>query len=150
MERVKTIHSLAEMREFAHLCARHMTAGFVLGLEGDLGAGKTTFTQFLGEALGIEGVINSPTFTIMKVYEEGRLPLYHIDAYRLDGIGADYDLEEYIDGEGIAVIEWYSRILKSMPEEYLAFTIEWAGEEKRIITMKGRGHYASIVEALGA
>jgi tRNA threonylcarbamoyladenosine biosynthesis protein TsaE len=150
MERVKTIDSLAEMREFAHLCARHMTAGFVLGLEGDLGAGKTTFTQFLGEALGIEGVINSPTFTIMKVYEEGRLPLYHIDAYRLDGIGADYDLEEYIDGEGIAVIEWYSRILKSMPEEYLAFTIEWAGEEKRIITMKGRGHYASIVEALGA
>ncbi len=150
MERVKTIDSLAEMREFAHLCARQMTAGFVLGLEGDLGAGKTTFTQFLGEALGIEGVINSPTFTIMKVYEEGRLPLYHIDAYRLDGIGADYDLEEYIDGEGIAVIEWYSRILKSMPEEYLAFTIEWAGEEKRIITMKGRGHYASIVEALGA
>lgn len=150
MERVKTIDSLAEMREFAHLCARHMTAGFVLGLEGDLGAGKTTFTQFLGDALGIEGVINSPTFTIMKVYEEGRLPLYHIDAYRLDGIGADYDLEEYIDGEGIAVIEWYSRILKSMPEEYLAFTIEWAGEEKRIITMKGRGHYASIVEALGA
>ena len=150
MERVKTIDSLAEMRDFAHLCARHMTPGFVLGLEGDLGAGKTTFTQFLGEALGIEGVINSPTFTIMKVYEEGRLPLYHIDAYRLDGIGADYDLEEYIDGEGIAVIEWYSRIIESMPENYLAFNIEWAGEEKRIITMKGRGHYASIVKALGA
>jgi tRNA threonylcarbamoyladenosine biosynthesis protein TsaE len=150
MEQVKTIETLAEMRDFAHHCASLVTPGFVLGLEGDLGAGKTTFTQFLGEALGIKVVINSPTFTIMKVYEEGTIPLYHIDAYRLDGIGADYDLEEYIDGDGIAVIEWYSRIQKSMPEDYLSFKIEWAGEEKRIITMKGRGSYASIVEALGA
>jgi tRNA threonylcarbamoyladenosine biosynthesis protein TsaE len=150
MEKIKTIHSLAEMQTFAHLCGKYLKVGFVIGLEGDLGAGKTTFTKFLGESIGIKGVINSPTFTIMKVYEEGRLPLYHIDAYRLDGIGSDYDLEEYIDGNGVTVIEWYSRILKSMPEVYLALKIEWTGEESRKIIMKGRGAYESIVEALSA
>lgn len=150
MEKTKKIQSLDEMRVFAKQCATFLKEGFVLGLEGDLGAGKTTFTKFLGEALGIKGVINSPTFTIMKVYDDGRLPLYHIDAYRLDGIGADYDLEEYIDGFGVTVIEWYARILESMPEDYLALKIEWTGEESRIITMKGRGSYESIVEALGA
>ena len=150
METTKSIHSLEEMRDFAYLCAHYLRPGFVLGLEGDLGAGKTTFTQFLGEAIGIEGVINSPTFTIMKVYEEGRLPLYHIDAYRLDGIGADYDLEEYIDGSGVAVVEGYSRIMESMPETFLSFTIEWTGEEERKITLKGSGAYESIIKALGA
>lgn len=149
MEKTKRIQSLDEMRIFAKQCASFVSEGFVIGLEGDLGAGKTTFTKFLGEALGIKGVINSPTFTIMKVYEEGRLPLYHIDAYRLEGIGADYDLEEYIDGRGVAVIEWYGRILESMPEAYLALKIEWSGEESRIITMKGSGRYEPIIEALG-
>ena len=150
MEKTVTIESLDAMREFAQRVATHVRPGFVLGLEGDLGAGKTTFTQFLGRALGIDATINSPTFTIMKIYEEGRIPLYHIDAYRLDGIGADYELEEYIDGNGLSVIEWFSRVEEAMPETYLAFTIEWIGEKQRRIHMKGCGTYADIVAQLGA
>lgn len=150
MEKTVTIESLDSMRAFAEQVATHITPGFVLGLEGDLGAGKTTFTQFLGRALGIGDTISSPTFTIMKIYEEGRIPLYHIDAYRLEGIGADYELEEYIDGEGLCVIEWWSQVQSVMPEAFLSFTIEWTGEEQRRIHMKGRGPYADIVAQLGA
>jgi tRNA threonylcarbamoyladenosine biosynthesis protein TsaE len=150
MEKTLTIESLGAMRAFAKQVATHITPGFVLGLEGDLGAGKTTFTQFLGQALGIEDTINSPTFTIMKIYEEGRIPLYHIDAYRLDGIGADYELEEYIDSDGLCVIEWWSHVESIMPEAFLSFTIEWTGQEQRRIHMKGRGSYADIVAQLGA
>ncbi|MFW6299075.1 MAG: tRNA (adenosine(37)-N6)-threonylcarbamoyltransferase complex ATPase subunit type 1 TsaE [Bacillota bacterium] len=150
MEKTFTVESLDAMRAFARQVAKHVSPGFVIGLEGDLGAGKTTFTQFLGEALGIRDTINSPTFTIMKIYEEGTVPLYHIDAYRLDGIGADYELEEYIDGDGLCVIEWYSRVEEIMPDSFLAFTIEWTGEEQRRIHMKGSGQYEAIVASLGA
>ncbi|MFW6298187.1 MAG: tRNA (adenosine(37)-N6)-threonylcarbamoyltransferase complex ATPase subunit type 1 TsaE [Bacillota bacterium] len=150
MEKTFTIESLEAMRAFARQVSRHVRPGFVIGLEGDLGAGKTTFTQFLGEALGIQDTINSPTFTIMKIYEEGKLPLYHIDAYRLDGVGADYELEEYIDGDGLCVIEWYSRVEEIMPEQFLALKIEWTGEEQRRIHMKGSGDYEAIVASLGA
>ena len=71
-------------------------------LEGDLGAGKTTFTKGIGKALNVEKTINSPTFTIMKCYK-GKYPLYHLDLYRLNGVNQEFDLEEYIDS-GIAVI----------------------------------------------
>ncbi len=150
MEKTVSIESLSAMQEFARHIARYVWPGFVLGLEGDLGAGKTTFTQFLGKALGINDTINSPTFTIMKIYEEGRVPLYHIDAYRLEGIGADYELEEYIDGDGLCVVEWHSRIEEIMPETFLSFTIEWTGETQRKIHMKGSGPYADIIVDLGA
>ena len=85
----------------------------IITLNGDLGAGKTTFTKGIAQALGVERVVNSPTFTIMKVYE-GRLTLYHMDVYRLEGIGYDYDLEEYLYGDGVSVVEWSDNIKNSL------------------------------------
>ena len=90
-------------------------------LEGDLGAGKTTFTKGIGKALGVEKTINSPTFTIMKCYK-GRYPLYHLDLYRLNGVNQEFDLEEYIDS-GIAVIEWPHQADELLPKEYLRIII---------------------------
>ena len=90
-------------------------------LEGDLGAGKTTFTKGIGKALNVEKTINSPTFTIMKCYK-GKYPLYHLDLYRLDGVNQEFDLEEYIDS-GIAVIEWPHQADELLPKEYLRIII---------------------------
>lgn len=87
--------------------SKFLKPGMLLTLDGDLGAGKTTFTQGLGKGLGINDNINSPTFNILKCYFNGRIPLYHIDAYRLeDRINMDIGLEEVIQGDGVAVIEW--------------------------------------------
>ncbi len=95
MEKSRVIGSLSSLESFAKQCSEFLFEGFVLCLDGDLGAGKTTFTKFLGKYMGIEDTINSPTFTIMKIYD-GKIPLYHMDVYRLQGIGVDYELEEYI------------------------------------------------------
>ena len=100
--------------------------GQVICLDGDLGVGKTVFTQGFAQGLGIEGPVNSPTFTILQTYEDGRLPLYHFDVYRIgdpeemDEIG----YEEYFYGEGVCLIEWPSRIEGLVPQEAVRITIE--------------------------
>ena len=142
------IQDIDEMRAFAEKIANQVFPGFLLCLEGDLGAGKTTFTKFFGAALGIEDNINSPTFTILKVYE-GRRPLYHMDVYRLEGIGLDYELEEYIYKDGVTVIEWYRNIMESIPEERLEMSIKIIDSEKRLIEVKGNGKYGKIIEKIG-
>ncbi len=146
MERTFHIQNLEEMKRLAQKIATHLVDGFVLCLEGDLGAGKTTFTQFLGKAMGINDHINSPTFTIMKIYEH-ELTLYHIDAYRLENQGSDADLEDIIGLDGVTVIEWYENIIDSLPEAFLSLRIEWLSETARKVTMKGKGYYESIIKA---
>ncbi len=148
MKRIVTLESLKDTQILAESLARHVKPGFVLCLAGDLGAGKTTFTQFLGKSMGIEETINSPTFTIMKVYEHSP-PLYHIDAYRLEGQVGDFELEEYIHDDGVAVIEWYRNIEEYLPEEYLSIEFKWIGDTKRQCTIEGSGSYADIAKALG-
>ncbi|WP_313352485.1 tRNA (adenosine(37)-N6)-threonylcarbamoyltransferase complex ATPase subunit type 1 TsaE, partial [Exiguobacterium sp.] len=96
------MNSLEETTALALELGRRAEAGMVITLDGDLGAGKTTFTQSFAKGLGVTRHVNSPTFTIMKVYT-GRLPLYHMDVYRLEGSGDDIGLEEYLNGEGVAV-----------------------------------------------
>ena len=93
-----------QTQRLAEMIGRILSAGSLITLSGDLGAGKTTFTQGLARGLGIEKRVTSPTFTIMKEYQ-GRLPLYHIDAYRLENITQDLGFEDYIDGDGVCVIE---------------------------------------------
>lgn len=100
--------------------------GQVLALTGDLGVGKTLFTQGLAKGLGIDGPVSSPTFTIVQVYENGRLPFYHFDVYRIadpeemDEIGFD----DYVYGEGICLIEWAELIEDILPENCIRITIE--------------------------
>lgn len=107
MEIVYLSKKLEDTEKLAKVISKNLFAGAVLSLDGDLGAGKTTFTKSLAEGLGIEEKVSSPTFNILKCYFEGRLPLYHIDAYRLeDGMNADIGLEEVIEGDGVCIIEW--------------------------------------------
>lgn len=104
--------------------------GQVICLEGDLGVGKTVFTQGFAEGLGIDGQVNSPTFTILQIYEEGRLPLYHFDVYRIGDAQEMEEIgyEEYFYGQGVCLIEWPSRIEELIPPEAARILIEKAPE----------------------
>ncbi|MCC5893549.1 tRNA (adenosine(37)-N6)-threonylcarbamoyltransferase complex ATPase subunit type 1 TsaE [Exiguobacterium sp.] len=139
-------HSAAETQAVAEKLATLVKAGTVITLNGDLGAGKTTFTQGFGKGLGVKRNVNSPTFTIMKQYQ-GRLPLYHMDVYRLEDTGDDIGLEEYIGGDGVAIVEWSDLIESSLPVERLAITIERIGDEERQLTFVPIGEtYETLVK----
>lgn len=125
MERVIT-HGPEETFLLGMKMGKEALPGQILCLNGDLGVGKTVFTQGFARGLGIEGTVNSPTFTILQIYEEGRLPLYHFDVYR---IGDSEEMEEigYEDcfyGEGVSLVEWPGRIEELIPEHALWVTIE--------------------------
>ncbi|MDO5424752.1 MAG: tRNA (adenosine(37)-N6)-threonylcarbamoyltransferase complex ATPase subunit type 1 TsaE [Eubacteriales bacterium] len=100
--------------------------GQIYTLTGDLGVGKTVFTQGLAKGLGITEPVNSPTFTIVQIYEEGRLPLYHFDVYRIGDVEEmdEIGYEDYFYGEGVCLIEWANLIEEILPEEVIRVTIE--------------------------
>ena len=100
--------------------------GTVYTLVGDLGVGKTVLTQGLAEGLGITEGVNSPTFTILQVYEEGRLPLYHFDVYRIGDVEEmdEIGYEDYFYGDGVCLIEWANLIEEILPEKYTEIRIE--------------------------
>ena len=105
--------------------------GDVVALIGDLGTGKTALTKYIAEGLGIRGDINSPTFTIVKEYRDGRLPLYHFDVYRLGGGDELLDIgaEEMLDGDGLCVIEWADIVADVLPEDALAIRLDYGENE---------------------
>ena len=113
-------------------------------LEGDLGAGKTTFTKGIGKALEVTKTINSPTFTIMKCYK-GKYPLYHLDLYRLNGVNQEFDLEEYIDS-GIAVIEWPHQADELLPKEYLRIIITIENDVRKFEFIPVGEKYEKLME----
>ena len=99
--------SVNDTKKLAMAISNNLFKGAVISLDGDLGAGKTTFTKYLAKGMGIEEEVSSPTFNILKCYFKGKLPLYHIDAYRLEEkINMDIGFEEVIEGDGVCVIEW--------------------------------------------
>ena len=117
-------------------------AGQIFCLNGDLGVGKTVFTQGFAKGLGIEENVNSPTFTIIQVYEEGRIPLYHFDVYRIGDPEEMYEIgyEEYFFGEGVCLIEWSKLIEELIPEEAINIEIDKNlenGLDYRKITVEG-------------
>ena len=111
--------------------------GSLVALKGDLAGGKTTFTKGIGQALGVKEVINSPTFTILKIYN-GSLPLYHIDAYRLENNDYDLGISEY-EEEGIMVIEWPEFYENYLPDEYLEVRFEYIDDDTRDISFIPHG-----------
>lgn len=100
--------------------------GDVYTLTGDLGVGKTVFTQGVAAGLGIKEPVNSPTFTIIQIYEEGRMPLYHLDVYRIGDISEmeETGYEDYFYGDGLCVVEWAELIEELLPENHKKITIE--------------------------
>ena len=121
---------------------RAATPGQVYTQTGDLGVGKTVFTQGVASGLGITEPVNSPTFTIVQVYEEGRLPFYHFDVYRIGDIEEMEEIgyDDYFFGEGICLIEWAELIEEILPENRISITIEKdlsRGFDYRRITIEG-------------
>lgn len=136
-------------REIGSRLGQLLTPKSVICLIGDLGAGKTTMTQSLAKSLGVDDYITSPTFTIVNEYE-GRIPLYHFDVYRIGSSEEMYDIgfDEYIDGDGVCIIEWANLIEDILPEEYLYIEMNYkeTGREM-ILTPKGE-KYEEIVKEL--
>ena len=130
---------------------QQLVAGDVLVLDGDLGAGKTTFTKGLAAGLEIPDIIKSPTFTIIHEYQDGRLPLYHMDAYRLENGGAeDLGLEEYFDGDGVSVVEWAEFVEDELPADFLSIHFKRTGDDNtRILEFEPHGqHFDQIVKSV--
>lgn len=111
----------------------------VICLIGELGSGKTVFTKGFAGALGIEENITSPTFNIIKEYQSGEMPLYHMDVYRLEGGSCELGIDEYMNKGGVTIIEWADLIKHELPEERLEIKFKIAGEEKRILTITPYG-----------
>ena len=134
----------------AELLADWATPGTVLALDGDLGAGKTRFSQAFARGIGVRGIVNSPTFTIIKEYNGEHLPLYHMDVYRLSEQEADeLGLDDYFYGDGVTIVEWASLIEALLPPERLQLYIEHLGGEARRISISGIGErYAAWCQQL--
>ena len=132
--------SAEETRTLARTLGAAAQAGDVFLLVGELGAGKTVFTQGLAEGLGVTETVNSPTFVLMHTYD-GRLPVYHFDLYRLDNLEATVgrEWEEFLHGTGVSVVEWANRASELLPTEHLLieFTIE--SETGRIVDLTASG-----------
>ena len=139
-------HSVEETKAFGERLANQLREGDVLLLEGDLGAGKSELTRGIARGLGIAGYVTSPSFTILQVHDNGRLPLYHFDWYRLSGAEELYELsmDEYLYDRGIAVVEWPSMAADAIPDCHLKIHIEVRGESERTFTLYPSGNFHAL------
>ncbi|RDI37908.1 tRNA (adenosine(37)-N6)-threonylcarbamoyltransferase complex ATPase subunit type 1 TsaE [Falsibacillus pallidus] len=142
------LYNTEETQGFAENLGAKLWAGAVLLLEGDLGAGKTTFTKGLAKGLGVKRTVNSPTFTIIKEYQ-GNLPLYHMDVYRVSDSDEDLGFDEYFEGEGVTVVEWAHLIDSQLPSERLEISIFHRGDnERRIEVVPAGEQYERLCEEI--
>lgn len=148
MEHVYTSKNYEDTQNIAYQIGIRMTEPMVILLSGDLGSGKTTFTQGLAKGIGVTKTISSPTFTIMKNYN-GRFQLNHIDAYRLESLHQDLGFEELIGAVGITVIEWPDYLEELFPEEYLRIDILRVSKNRRKLVFTPKGtKYEKLIEDL--
>lgn len=119
-------YSPKETFELGEKIGKEAKAGTVYTLNGDLGVGKTVFTQGVAKGLGITEPVNSPTFTIVQIYDEGRMPFYHFDVYRIGDVEEMEEIgyQEYFYGDGLCIIEWASLIEEILPKDCKSITIE--------------------------
>lgn len=130
MKKIININNVDEIIALGTKIGKSAFKNMVITMNGDLGAGKTTMTKGIAKGLGIEKIVNSPTFTIMKIYE-GRLTLYHLDVYRVNNVESDFELEEYFELDGLCVIEWANQIKEILPSSYMNIDIIDLGDNKR-------------------
>ncbi|MCT3556146.1 tRNA (adenosine(37)-N6)-threonylcarbamoyltransferase complex ATPase subunit type 1 TsaE [Lentilactobacillus buchneri] len=144
MTKTITVHSADQTMAIGEKLAAYLAPQDLILLDGDLGAGKTTFTKGLAKGLGITRPIKSPTFTIIREYQDGRIPLYHMDVYRLEeGGGDDLGLEEYFNGDGVNVVEWSKFVSDELPDDYLRIIFrrdDSEGDNVRTLTFEATGH----------
>ena len=135
-------NSPAETEEIARRLADQLVAGSTLALQGELGSGKTLFTQSLVAGLNSDATVTSPTFTIVHEYHGGRLPVYHFDFFRLENreSALRLGLEDYFCGDGVSVVEWADRFPELIPEQARWISFEIKSEYQRIITLSDQSH----------
>lgn len=140
------INNPEEMIELGKRIGKFAIPNMVITMEGDLGAGKTTMTKGIALGLDIKEVVNSPTFTIMKIYN-GRLTLFHLDVYRINDPYSDFELEEYFESNGLCVIEWAKQVEPILPDDLLKIIILDLGENKREVYLESNcPKYIDIIE----
>ncbi|UUV98093.1 tRNA (adenosine(37)-N6)-threonylcarbamoyltransferase complex ATPase subunit type 1 TsaE [Vagococcus luciliae] len=128
-----------DTQSFGKLLSELAQPGDIFILTGELGAGKTTFSKGFAKGLGITQIIKSPTYTLIREYDSGRIPLYHMDVYRLEGSSDDLGLEEYLDGDGVCLIEWGELIKDTMDNDFIEIILHKTPENTRFVTIENYG-----------
>ena len=142
MKKIYESESEQDTFELGLTMGRQAAAGTIISLDGDLGVGKTVFSAGFAKGLGIDEPICSPTFTILQIYEEGRLPLYHFDVYRIEDPDEMFEVgfEDYLFSDGVCLIEWGKQVEELLPENTTYITVEKdleKGFDYRKITVTG-------------
>ncbi len=123
--------------------------GMVICLDGELGSGKTVFAKGFAKALGITDTITSPTFSLVKEYLDGEMPLFHMDVYRLDDSNEEFGLDDYLNQDGVCIIEWPEMIADQLPEERLDIKIKIIDDDTRVLIFTPYGEkYEDLCEAV--
>lgn len=137
-------------KKIGEIIGEKLFNGAILCLNGDLGAGKTTLTKSIAKALKIDEDITSPTFTIVNEYTEGSIPLYHFDVYRIGEPDEMYDIgfDEYINSDGVCIIEWSSIIRDILPKERLEINLNYSGMGREIEIISYGDKYKKMVEEM--
>lgn len=149
MEYKVTTRSEFETIELAENIETEKFPNMIICLEGDLGSGKTIFAKGIAQGLGIEEEITSPTFSIIKEYLNGEMPLYHMDVYRVNGDIKSIGIEEYFHKDGIVIIEWADTIKDVLPEERLDIKIRLIDDNTRVFIITPLGKkYEDLCEAI--
>ena len=132
-----TSHSAAETIHHGRQLGGKLQSGDILALTGELGAGKTCFVKGIAAGLGVTQEVTSPTFTLINEYRGGRLPLVHIDLYRLETVSeaANIGIEDYLGGPAVTVIEWAEKIVPLLPSRAIHVRLGWCGENARTIVV---------------
>lgn len=142
-------YSESDTEELAENLESEKFRGMVICLNGELGSGKTVFTKAFANSLGIKEPVTSPTFNIIKEYQDGEMPLYHMDVYRIEDKIDELGLDDYFDGDGITIVEWADMIENSLPKERLDISIKVTGEDTRVFILRPHGKkYEDICEAI--
>ena len=149
MKKVIKINSVDEIIALGKKIGELAFPNMVITMNGDLGAGKTTMTKGIALGLGIDKIVNSPTFTIMKIYD-GRLALYHLDVYRINNAESDFELEEYFEMDGLCVIEWANQIKELLPDNYMNINISDLGDNKRSLEISVIGEDEAYLKVLNS
>ncbi len=144
-----TSRSEEDTMEFAENLESEKFPGMVICVDGELGSGKTVFVKGFAKALGINETITSPTFSLIKEYQEGELPLYHMDVYRLDDSQEDFGLGDYLNQDAVCIIEWPEMIEEQLPEERLDIKFKVIGDNTRVLILTPYGQkYEDLCEAV--
>lgn len=147
---MEKVMSFDEINVFAKKLANYVNAGDLIALIGDLGTGKTTFSQNFAKELGVTENLKSPTFNYVLEYFSGRIPLYHFDVYRLSEPEEIYEVgyEDYLNGDGVMLVEWADIIKSELPKEYIEINLEYDGDETRKVSIEYVGNKEKEKEML--